>query len=275
MKTIARIFCFALFGSSLLSLLHAAETSFPNAEKAPSRLYFGGEITHLDISTNSVYKKITGKNYFKGLRLGYDIIKPNSPYFGFHALLMRSKATFQFNSNHALGDYFESRTYTKRSFFANPEFRIGQTFAGQEALSTLFLGMGSYFFTFPYGNYRWEKSVTHLELLGYLTGGALISYAFSPSLHVGCHLKAFWVFYSRETLSSDLGENSYYNGCLSQETRSHTDKSWGYQFGIPLTWQSIKLPSFDTQFEPYYLKINTKRGVISSYGVRLTFGSRF
>lgn len=271
MKKIIPFFCFLLF--ALLYDLDAAEVNLPKSEIVPSRLYLGGEMTHLKINTKIIGQQIKGKNTFKGLRFGYDIIKPNTPYFGFHGVFMYDKAAFQFNPIPEKSHFvFQPKIYKGKSFFINPECRIGQTFIGQEALSTLFFGIGSYFSRIPYGNLSsGKKSFYFSELLGYLTAGALISYSLSPTLQIGCSLKTLRIFYSRETMSWD----SQYKDCTSQETRKNKDSSWGYEFGVPLTWHSTKIPSFDLQLEPYYLKLKTKRGKIKGYGVRFTLGSRF
>ncbi len=263
----------ALFTASSLF----AVTSLDVNSALPSRFSLGPDVVRLKVATTMINQTVTGANTFKGIRAGYDIIKPNSPYFGWHLFTTFNHGAFDFSAqdNALLDDLQTRKAYAP---LVNTEVRFGQTFAGQGALSTLFFGVGSYFLTYPcepplYG----QKDSCFQETFIYLTGGALISYAFGPSMTIGCHLKAIWCWHSIEMFGykeapSSFKENQQGIASLSY---THTDKKWGGEMGVPITWRPAKLPSLEVQLEPYYLTLATQRGTAKGFGARLLLGSRF
>lgn len=268
------------FRPALLALFTAsslvATTPLDVNSTLPSRFSFGLDVIRLNVATTMINQTVTGTNTLKGLRMGYDIIKPNSPYFGYHLLATLNQAKFDFTPQEgAAYDGLEPRKTCAP--LINTEVRFGQTFAGQGALSTLFFGFGSYLLDYPFeASLADEKDHAFHETFIYLTGGALISYAFGPSMTVGCHLKAMWCWKSFETATYDEPFFCYKN---QQGTRSLTygnkEKKWGGEMGVPITWRPAKLPSLEVQLEPYYLSLATHRGTARGFGARLLLGSRF
>lgn len=224
-------------------------------EKCPHHIYLGPEFFLFDLNTHVDRMKVYGLNFFAGLRLRYEYLKPKAFYAGIDLFSAWSP-----NGSHAKFKKFHFHRNNNNIGFGNLELRLGYTFASGRKMFTPFLGIGAYSF----GNYG---SYFHFsESMFYYNFGMRSLFEVSRPFSVGINWKIF--------RTSDTEQKFKFLVEGHKIKLTDHDNMWGGEIGVPLVWYVGSKRRWEIQLEPYFLKLDFSE-VQNIYGTRLLFGYRF
>jgi hypothetical protein len=219
-------------------------------KKNPNHFYFGPEFFAFDLDTRFKGARIHGTEFFMGLKLGYERLKPDAFYFGIDILATRG-----------LNGFHESykgcpTPRANKVGFANIDLRFGYSLITDRWLMTPYFCYGAYAFGSRGHRHHIEGGMT------YLGSGVKSRYEISRSFNVGLNARIFASIYTN------------YRFKFLDINQSNHRGQWGGEIGLPLIWYPGSHKRWDIQLEPYFLKLDFSQ-VQNIYGLRLLFGYHF
>lgn len=225
-------------------------------EKNPHHFYFGLEPLWCDLHTNISSINIDGSEFFLGLKLGYEYLRPSSIYVGFEIFSSASFEDFHATYGHPC-QFHDSSAFG----FANFAIRFGYTFAQENSLISPFFSIGAY----AIGDGEYKNGCSgggFMEDLPYLSAGMRSQYGVAPFFDLGLNLQLFWMFNVRKEFSHER----FFLREVSNE--------WGGEIGVPFVWHVGSTKKWDIRLEPYFLRLlfSEQQNI---YGTHILFGYRF
>ena len=269
--------CFLAVISLSCSLAHSDEgVSHEQVQSSVDsnfqRFYFGPDVFVYHVkdkysSENEVIRK-TAHSVLGGLRLGYDYLKPQTLYFGIDGIFALGKLRQEFKSacREIFGDQdevvkFNTKVHS-RELFANIEQRYGYTFQSPLSAKASFIPFAGI------GWYHMRSKIKEENLFKnwfYGAAGLRTNYHFADNFDLGLNVKAMYAFAGK---IKNIGEAAHFSW---KEDLKHF---WGYEIAFPFSWKMGTGNTWDIQFQPYLLKLDTNE-VSEFFGVRFQAGYSF
>jgi len=232
-----------------------------NEEYIPKchHIYVGPDFFWDHYKSKSTHQKLGTDAIFGGLRAGYDYRNPNAIYLGTEGQYGIGWGRYK---NYVKPDPI-AHTYSHREkiglvpILAHVEQRLGYTFQSNLSCRTTlapFLGLGWYYS-------KIDSRQNHSFQWFYGVIGLRGDQAFSENFEVGFRAKVMYSFAGGMHLKYE-------------REKWKMENTWGYEFGIPLTWQIGCCREWDIELQPYLLRLNA-RSSGEILGIRLLFGYNF
>ncbi len=213
----------------------------------PTRIYFGPEILLFQVDTHVHNIHIDDQEFFWGLKLGYEYLKPQAFYAAAEMLVTNTNQNFSFSQ--------DSLVYNgqRSSGFGNIQTRFGYTLSRSHQLITPFLGLGVYALSKHHHN-------GFQEVMGYLSGGVRTQFECTSAVLIGVNAEIFRTLGVKQSVTIE-----------NEKFTKHTN-DWGCNIGVPLTIRLSR--GWDMQLTPYFLRLLFSESQ-NIYGTTLLFGYRF
>ena len=261
------------FSTSILSIA-LLTFQFICAEEQPSiqccedrntRIYAGPDIfwDYFDVEYSYEGEEffLKSNTFYGGVRIGYDLLKPEAFYFGGEGKFAIGRTEVQQRSLEK--DSFDrrhSQKFKNSPLLANLEQRFGYTFQSPIACKfslAPFVGAGWY-----YSRPQFNDDTLSTNWF-YAAIGLRGDQQFLENFDIGFHLKGIYTFAVKCKMRM-----------WSKTIIASLKNTWGYEFSLPFTWHLDCAQKWDIQLQPYLLKLDV-RSVSQILGARIEVGYVF
>jgi hypothetical protein len=217
------------------------------------RFYWGPDVFWTNESPRIKGIQVKDNSAYYGLKIGYDFLKPQALYGGFHAMYALGRMHIRAKSH-------ETHIYRSKvnGAFSNVELRGGYNFHGNSPVFfTPFAGLGGY-------HTRPLRSIHYVQNWLYAALGMKLDYEASSHMNIGMNVKGTRALYLEQRIKKNKYSASYHNN----------SNALGYEISLPLTLRMGPARDWDLRLEPYYLKLNSHSDA-SVIGGQFTFSARY